>query len=93
MELHTLRCFVGVADQLSFSRASEQIGLSQPALSRQVRALEDELGMPLFDRVGRRIKLTSGGEELAARARLLLQDFELIQEQSTRPVEWRGWYP
>jgi hypothetical protein len=49
MELHTLRCFVGVADQLSFSRACEPLNLSQPALSRQVRALEDELRMPLFD--------------------------------------------
>ncbi len=90
MELHTLRCFVGVADQLSFSRASEQLHLSQPALSRQVRALEDELGMPLFDRVGRRVKLTSGGEELAARARLLLQDFDgfkiRAQDLSRGPV-------
>ena len=82
MELHTLRCFVGVADQLSFSRASEQLNLSQPALSRQVRALEDELRMPLFDRVGRRIKLTSGGEELAARARLLLQDCDSFRSRA-----------
>ena len=82
MELHTLRCFVGVADQLSFSRASEQLHLSQPALSRQVRALEDELKMPLFDRVGRRVKLTSGGEELAAQARLLLQDFNSFRSRA-----------
>lgn len=82
MELHTLRCFVGVAEQLSFSRASIQLHLSQPALSRQVRALEAELGMPLFDRIGRRIRLTSAGEELAVRARLLLQDVDSFKTRA-----------
>jgi Bacterial regulatory helix-turn-helix protein, lysR family len=55
MELHTLRCFVAVD---SFSRASDRLRLSQPALSRQIQALEAELGVRLFDRLGRRVKLT-----------------------------------
>lgn len=79
MELHTLRCFVGVADQLSFSRASEQLHLSQPALSRQVRALEDELKMPLFDRVGRRVKLTSGGGRTSGPSAATAPGFRLLQ--------------
>ena len=58
MELHTLRCFAAVADQLSFSRASDRLRLSQPALSRQFHALEAELGVRLFDQLGRRVKLT-----------------------------------
>jgi LysR family cyn operon transcriptional activator len=76
MELYTLRCFVAVAERLSFSRAAEQLQMSQPALSRQVQALEEELKVRLFDRVGRRVELTAPGRELAGRARLLLQDVE-----------------
>jgi LysR family transcriptional regulator, cyn operon transcriptional activator len=56
--------------------------VSQPAASRQVLALEAELGIPLFDRVGRRIKLTSEGEDLLRRARLILQDVDSFVERA-----------
>src|SRR5450756_1471620 len=53
MELRTLRYFVHVADARSFSKASVFLRVAQPALSRQIRKLEDEIGMPLFVRAGR----------------------------------------
>ena len=53
--------FVTVADAGSVSRAAVQLQVTQPALSRQLRDLESELGLPLFDRVGRRLHLTAEG--------------------------------
>jgi LysR family cyn operon transcriptional activator len=82
MELHALRCFVAVAERLSFSRAAEELQTSQPALSRQIQALEQALRVRLFDRVGRRVELTPAGEELSARARLLLQDAESFRSRA-----------
>ena len=82
MELHALRCFVAVAERLSFSRAAEELQTSQPALSRQIQALEQTLQVRLFDRVGRRVELTPAGAELSARARLLLQDAESFRSRA-----------
>ena len=67
-----LRYFVVVAEELSFTRAAERLYLSQPALSKQVRGLEQMLGAQLFDRDRRRVKLTAAGEALLASARGLL---------------------
>jgi DNA-binding transcriptional LysR family regulator len=58
MTLVQLRHLIALAQTGSFSKAAEAVFLTQPALSRSVRALEDEFGAPLFDRVGRRIELT-----------------------------------
>jgi DNA-binding transcriptional LysR family regulator len=73
MDLHHLRYFAAIAERLSFSRAAADLDVTQPALSRQMRDLEAELGAPLFNREGRRISLTAAGEALlpAARATLL----------------------
>src|SRR5262245_46066274 len=57
MELRHLRYFVSVAEAASVSQAASRVHVSQPALSRQIRDLETELGVRLFDRVGRRIQL------------------------------------
>ena len=73
MELRTLRYFVQVAEVESFSRAGERLRVAQPALSRQIRKLEHELGQRLFLRIGRRIELTEAGRLLLARAQALLQ--------------------
>lgn len=62
MELSQLRYFVNIAETLSFTRAAELVHVSQPALSYQMRRLEDELGCRLFDRKGRGIALTPDGE-------------------------------
>ena len=64
MELRHLRYFVSVAEQGSVSKAAQQVHVSQPALSRQIRDLEAELGVQLFDRVGRGIELTAEGHDL-----------------------------
>jgi DNA-binding transcriptional LysR family regulator len=66
MDLRHLRTFVTVAAQGTVSKASLHLGVAQPALSRQVRDLEDELGVRLFDRIRRRLVLTAEGERLLA---------------------------
>lgn len=65
LTLAGLRGFASAARHLSFTRAAEELHLSQPALSRQIQTLEDELGVPLFVRTTRRIALTLAGEALA----------------------------
>lgn len=82
MDLRGLRYFVSVADDLSFSRAADRLQVSQSALSRRIGALEGELRVHLFDRVGRSIALTGAGEELLARSRALLHDAESLRTRA-----------
>lgn len=64
MDLRTLRHFTTLAELLSFSAAAKELGLSQSAVSRQIQLMEAELNLKLFDRVGRKVFLTSVGREL-----------------------------
>ncbi|MEY4978825.1 MAG: HTH-type transcriptional regulator BenM [Pseudomonadota bacterium] len=80
MTLVQLRHFVLLADAGSFVQASALLFLTQPALSRSIQGLEEELGAPLFDRVGRRIELTPFGQEALQRARRLLADAEALKQ-------------
>lgn len=73
MDSQHLRAFLAVADELHFGRAAERVHLAQPHLSRLVRALEDDLGAPLFVRTTRRVRLTAAGEALLEPAAVLLQ--------------------
>ncbi len=73
MDLKQLGYFVQVAELGSFTRASQLLRIAQPALSRQVRALEVELRQPLFDRNGRGVTLTEAGQRLLAHGRGILQ--------------------
>jgi DNA-binding transcriptional LysR family regulator len=80
MELRQLRYFVAIAQRRHFTAAAEAIGVAQPALSQQIRLLERELGVQLFDRSGRRIRLTPAGEALLIRAERIL--IEVANAQS-----------
>src|SRR5262245_14566735 len=82
MELRHLRYFVSVAEAASVSRAASRINISQPALSRQIRDLETELGVRLFDRVGRRIQLTAEGADLLDRSRDVLARAASLSERA-----------
>ena len=64
VELRELRIFLVLADELHFGRTAERLGISQPGVSEAVRVLEARLGVKVFDRTSRRVRLTSAGEEL-----------------------------
>ncbi len=76
IELRHLRAFVAVAEELNFSRAAERLYVSQPALSRQIRALERLVGCPLLRRSTHRVELTLAGEALLTRAGQLIDDLD-----------------
>jgi LysR family transcriptional regulator, cyn operon transcriptional activator len=82
MDLHQLRIFVAIADNGGVARAAVRVNLSQPAASRQIQGLEAELGMLLFDRIGRRMRLTSEGEDLLPRARRLVAEAQSLRERA-----------
>lgn len=81
MDTALLQAFLAVADQASFSQAAESLHLTQPAVSKRIQALEEQLGMPVFDRVGRRISLTEAGRVLLPRARQWLQDLDDLRRE------------
>lgn len=81
MTLVQLRHLISVAQTGSFSRSAEAMHLTQPALSRSVRALEQELGIPLFDRIGRHSELTAFGREMLGRARALVAEADELRDR------------
>ena len=72
VSLRQLRVFASVAKHLSFARAAEELNLSPPAVSMQIKELEVEVGLPLFDRTSRKVSLTTVGEYLLAYTRRVL---------------------
>lgn len=76
LELHQLRCFVAVAEELHFRRAAERLNMTQPPLSRQIRILEERIGLTLFDRSTTSVRLTPAGKSLFSSAGELLQRAE-----------------
>lgn len=90
MELDRMRAFVAVADLLSFTRAAEQLHLSQSPLSRRIRSLEDELGTRLFDRTTRDVQLTPAGRVLYEQATALLDSYLSAVEATRGAAEGTG---
>ena len=84
IELRRLRHFVSVAEHLHFGRAASALSLSQPPLSRSIRALEEELGAPLFVRTKRRVSLTAAGAALLPEARQILRQIAALQRGAGR---------
>jgi DNA-binding transcriptional LysR family regulator len=82
MDLRQVRTFVTVAELGTVCKAAQRLHVAQPALSRQIAHLEDELGLKLFDRVGRRLLLTNEGEQLLNDCRGLLNYARALGEQA-----------
>jgi LysR family transcriptional regulator, hydrogen peroxide-inducible genes activator len=79
MEIHQLRYFHAVARAGSFTRAAEELGIAQPSLSQQIRRLEKKIGTPLFERLGRSVRLTAFGEALREPALTILQEVTMAE--------------
>jgi LysR family transcriptional regulator, cyn operon transcriptional activator len=82
MNLRQLDTLIMIADAGSLARAAGRLNLSQPAASRQIQALETDLGVRLFDRSGRHLQLTSDGEEIVRRARRLLHEADSLRDRA-----------
>ncbi len=78
--LRQLKVFESVARHLSFSRAAEEMHLSQPAVSIQVKKLEDHAGLPLFEQLGKKVHLTPAGVEMLHSSRIIIQQFKEVEE-------------
>jgi DNA-binding transcriptional LysR family regulator len=90
MDIRQLGYFLSVAEELHFGRAAERVHISQPPLSRQIMELEEELGVKLFDRTTRGVRLTPAGEYLKIEAQRILQQSELIKERIAQIGEEAG---
>lgn len=79
--LRQLKVFESVARHLNFSRAAEELHLTQPAISTQVKTLEDHVGLPLFEQFGKKIYLTPAGTKLLFFSRAIIQQFKEAEEE------------
>ncbi|NUS37033.1 MAG: LysR family transcriptional regulator [Pseudarthrobacter sp.] len=79
MDTRKLKYFLAVVDHGGFNRAAEHLLIAQPSLSQTIAALERELGVPLFHRIGRRAVLSDAGKELVGPARLVMRDLDAAQ--------------
>src|SRR4030095_6859429 len=82
--LRQMEVFETVARLASYSRAAAELHLTQPAVSTQIRKLEEHAGVPLFEKFGKKIYLTQAGDELLHHSRVILQQFEQAEEAMTQ---------
>src|SRR5258707_8429460 len=82
IETRQIRYFVALAEHLHFGKAALALNVAQPALSQQIRQLEDELGTPLFERNTRRVTLLPAGNHFLARAQAILHELSLALEEA-----------
>ena len=87
MDLKDMRYFLAVAEERNFSRAAERLHMAQPPLSRQIKALEDEMGAPLFVRTAKGVDLTEAGQTLLAEVPNLLLLAERAKDRTRRAGE------
>jgi len=90
MEIRHLHYFMAVCEELHFTKAAEKLGISQPTLSQQIRVLEDELGMPLFDRIGKKIVVTEAGSLLFNYATAMLNTLQNVKDAIKDLQELQG---
>src|SRR5829696_5428042 len=90
MELRQLKYFVAVAEELHFRRAAERLYVAQPAVSEQIRKLEAELDVRLFDRTNRRVEITDDGAALLEEGRRVLAQAEAAQLAARNARERAG---
>ncbi|OJA39921.1 LysR family transcriptional regulator [Burkholderia ubonensis] len=84
MELRQLRYFIAVAEEMNITRAAERLHMTQPPLSRQLQAIEDEIGLPLFERGARPLKLTEAGRVFYAQAKRLVDQADELGSLTRR---------
>jgi DNA-binding transcriptional LysR family regulator len=90
MDIHELRSFVVLAEHLHFGRAARVLHLSQPALTKQIRKMEEELGVELFERGRHGTRLTTFGETWLAQARRVIASFDLLLESGRKMAQGRA---
>jgi molybdenum-dependent DNA-binding transcriptional regulator ModE len=92
MELRHLRYFIAVAEEGHITRAAERLGMQQPPLSQQIRALERELDVQLLRRLPRGVELTEAGRALLADARAILAHIDHAFTTTRRTARGGGWW-